>query len=181
MIPIYLVRHAVAVDQADWKSLPDDDRPLTAAGRRKFRKLARAFGERREPVALVVTSPLPRAVMTAEIFARAARCDEVAVAESLRPGRKAADAVEEAAELYKALGVEGGVALVGHEPGMSGLVEALLGVKQPALEFKKGAIFRLDASAFPPKRPARFRWWLKPSTRERLGELPLAKESESEA
>ena len=36
MIRIYLVRHGIAVDPGDSGGLPDDDRPLTAKGRRRF-------------------------------------------------------------------------------------------------------------------------------------------------
>ena len=194
MIAVYLVRHAAAVPALagdrgsepgerrataqpasggrEAPRLSDDDRPLTSKGRRKFRKVARAFASLGEPVTLVVTSPLPRAVQTAELFARGARCDEVAIAEALRPGRAPADALAEVRALRAEAGATGGVALVGHEPSMSALVEALLGSKQPPLDFKKGAIFRFDADALPPKKPAKFRWWLEPGSGERRSKLP---------
>ena len=49
MIAVYLVRHAAAADSEGPRggdapprsALPDDDRPLTSKGRRKFRKVAR--------------------------------------------------------------------------------------------------------------------------------------------
>ncbi len=173
MPTLYLVRHGVAVDQADWARQPDDDRPLTSEGRRRFRKLAGDFAEHEEEVAVIVSSPLPRAVMTAEILANAIGCDAITVSEALRPGRTAADAIEEAVKLWTAAERSGGLALVGHEPGMTKLAEKLVGESLPRLNFRKGAIFRFDVETLPPRGPAHFRWWMSPKSRTRNEALPL--------
>ena len=84
MIRIYLVRHGIAVDHEDRGNLDDDDRPLTGKGRRRFRRTARAFARLGEPLDFIFTSPLARAVQTAEILAGALKQDEVGVLAELR-------------------------------------------------------------------------------------------------
>src|SRR5438128_1243775 len=69
---LYLVRHAVAVEHGDPAYPNDDDRPLTEKGRRQFRKAAAGFLELVDPPALILTSPLPRAMQTAELLEAAA-------------------------------------------------------------------------------------------------------------
>ena len=66
MIRIYLVRHGIALDHADRGDLPDDDRPLTGKGRRRFRRGARAFARLGEQLDFIFTSPLIRAAQTAQ-------------------------------------------------------------------------------------------------------------------
>src|SRR5207247_2813001 len=86
MIRIYLVRHGIAVDPAEMGSLDDEARPLTGKGRKRFRRLARAFRDLGEPLDFIFTSPLVRAVQTAEILCGALRGDEIGVVDELRPG-----------------------------------------------------------------------------------------------
>jgi phosphohistidine phosphatase len=115
-----LIRHAHAIDQE--AGIPDDARHLTATGR----AAALAVGERlrREGHAFdaLVTSPLVRAVQTAELVASAARyTGEVIAVTALAPGhsiRKAAEALDGLGEV---------VAAVGHEPSISALAAHLAG------------------------------------------------------
>ena len=63
MIAVHLVRHGVAADAREGE--PDAHRALTEKGRRRFRRLARAFARltEGEPApSLILTSPLVRAV-----------------------------------------------------------------------------------------------------------------------
>ncbi|MGH7321735.1 MAG: SixA phosphatase family protein, partial [Candidatus Rokuibacteriota bacterium] len=67
---LLLIRHAIAVPRGT-PGIPDDHRPLTPKGERRFRKAARGLARiMRRPTALL-TSPLPRARRTAEIAAKA--------------------------------------------------------------------------------------------------------------
>ena len=61
---VFLVRHAEAVPEDH--SLRDEDRWLTARGREMARGLARLLREQRVEPDAVLTSPLPRAMQTAE-------------------------------------------------------------------------------------------------------------------
>jgi phosphohistidine phosphatase len=109
---VLLIRHAHAIDQDH--GLPDDARYLTGKGRRA----ARVLGERlrREGLVpdVVVTSPLTRAVQTAELLAQAVGFQgEVTVLVELSPEgspRRAAAALEWLGAV---------VAAVGHEPTIS--------------------------------------------------------------
>ena len=53
------------------------------------------------------------------------------------------------------------VALVGHEPELGELAARLLGARG-AVEFKKGAVCRIDVDALPPTAPGALRWLLPP-------------------
>lgn len=175
MIAIYLVRHAIAVDAADRPDLPDDDRPLTPKGRRRFRRVARAFARIGERPTFLFTSPLPRAVQTAEILALALKADSVEILEPLRAGAPVRPVL---AELGRKLEDGQSAALVGHDPQMSQLVAALAGLEQSQAErivFRKGAIVRIDVGALPSAKPSEPRWHLKPRSRAFVEGLPLAK------
>ena len=53
------------------------------------------------------------------------------------------------------------IALVGHEPGIGELAARLIGSRHP-IEFKKGAICRIDVEDLPPSGPGDLRWLLPP-------------------
>jgi phosphohistidine phosphatase len=174
MISLYLVRHGIAIDLADSKGASDELRPLTGKGRRRFRKAARAFGKLAGKVDLILTSPLVRAVQTAEILAGEVKHGEVAVLEELASGGVAALL----AAVAKRAGTGKSVALVGHEPQLSSILTALahLGPEESSkLDFRKGAIVRLDVSGLPDAKTVQPRWWVKPRSGARAKGLPLQK------
>ena len=49
------------------------------------------------------------------------------------------------------------IALVGHEPGIGELAARLIGSRHP-IEFKKGAVCRIDLDEIPPGGPGDLRW-----------------------
>ena len=53
------------------------------------------------------------------------------------------------------------IALVGHEPGMGELAARLAGLRHP-LEFKKGAICRIDVESLRLSEPGALRWFAPP-------------------
>ena len=180
MIRIYLVRHGIALDHADRGELPDDDRPLTGKGRRRFRRGARVFARLGEQLDFIFTSPLIRAAQTAEILASAVKASEVGVIEELRPDGAIGKLL---AEVGRRVKDEQGVALVGHDPQMSLLVAALGEVAktdQERIDFRKGSIVRIDVGELPSARPTQPRWWMKPRSRELAKGLPLKKPATAE-
>jgi phosphohistidine phosphatase len=115
-VDVYLIRHAASVEET--LALPDTARQLSSAGRDQ----ARALGERLRwhdcTPGHVWTSPLVRAVQTAELIVAGLRyTGDVIARPALAPGGNA-HAIE--AELAK-LPQESSVVMVGHEPGLSGL------------------------------------------------------------
>lgn len=168
---LYVVRHGIAVEGE--AGMPDASRPLTEKGRRRFERTARAFGKLGHKLDLILTSPLVRAVQTAEILAGAARHREVGVLEELDPKF---DVGALRAAIEARTGKARAVAIVGHEPQLSGLLAALSGTSQADIDLKKGAIVRVDASALSDGAPVDVRWWLKPKGARAKG-LPLQKQA----
>src|SRR3954469_9879140 len=127
----YLVRHGAAEDR---HALGDDARALTAEGRIEFRKLARELDSELSLTA-IATSPLVRAVQTAEILAEACGVRRVVVRGELGVGGATAGGIE---RLLRELGA--GWALVGHNPSMGEALARLLGLDEGVTRFRKGAI-----------------------------------------
>lgn len=177
MIRIYLVRHGIAIEPEG--GIADESRWLTSKGRRRFKRLARAFARLGEPLEHLFSSPLVRAVQTAEILAGTTLHHDVTILEELRPEGGVGRLLAEIARRVKD---EEAVALVGHDPQMSALVSALGEVpKDRQVDFRKGSIVRIDVGALPSARPSQPRWWLKPKSRELARGLPVRKTREEKA
>lgn len=119
---VFLIRHADAVDET--LSLRDPMRHLTPRGRRQ----AIALGDRMRwhdcVPTHIWTSPLVRAVQTAELVAAGLHADApVEVEPSLAPDASAHDLVA----ALSALPDDAAVMLVGHEPSLSGIGALLTG------------------------------------------------------
>ena len=170
IMQLYVVRHGIAVESGE--GIPDDWRPLTDKGRRRFQKMARAFGKLGRRLDLILTSPLVRAVQTAEILAGAADHGEVAVLAELDP-KFDVEAVRNA--IASRAGKAEAVAIVGHEPQLSSVLAALTGVSQAEIDLENGTIVRVDVSTLTDGASADPRWWLKPKGTRKKG-LPLRKQ-----
>ena len=154
---LYLVRHGLAEERGE--AWPDDTkRPLTDEGISRMRKAARGLARLGVSVEVVLTSPLVRARQTAEILAGALdpRPSLVNV-DSLAPDGAYASVV---ADLEKHAR-KTRLALVGHEPMIGEFAARILGSRHP-IEFKKGAVCRIDIDDLPPAGPGDLRWMLTP-------------------
>jgi phosphohistidine phosphatase len=154
---LYLIRHAIAAERGEeW---PDDDkRPLTDDGISRMRKAARGLERLDVTMDVVYTSPLMRARQTAEIVASVFHTrPSIVTLESLAPGGAYAALM---ADLEKH-GRKSRLALVGHEPGLGELAARLVGSRR-AIEFKKGAVCRIDLDEIPPNGPGQLRWFMTP-------------------
>lgn len=163
MLELYLVRHAVAAERGD--EYPDDTkRPLTTQGMSRFRREAKALDAFGVSIALILTSPLTRARQTAEILADTVKGKpSIVTADSLAPGGTAASVIQEVARHAR----KGSIALVGHEPNIGELAARLIGARS-AIEFKKGAVCRIDFDALPPKGVGMLRWFVTPRMLRKL-------------
>jgi len=117
---IYIMRHGSAEDFA--ASGHDADRALTASGRERVRSVAKVLGAHDEAPKLIVSSPLVRALQTAEIVAAELGIGYVDTNRSLAPGGPSAAFVATLLREAKKR-----VMLVGHEPDLSELVSELCG------------------------------------------------------
>jgi len=97
---LLLIRHAAAVPRGT-PGVPDAERPLTPQGKAKFRVAARGLARVTRRPDVLLTSPLPRARLTAKIAAHAfehvAPAIEPALAHSSVDGIVAAARLEQKA------------------------------------------------------------------------------------
>lgn len=154
MIELYVVRHGQAQEDAIGG---DALRALTAKARKRLHKTARNLADRSGGIDLIFTSPLVRAVQTAEVLAGSCKPDAVEVLAELGPSHSPEAVL--AAVVKRAKGA-GAIALVGHEPQLSRLVAALVPVAGE-LEIRAGSVVRIDVDRLPKPRKALARWWLK--------------------
>jgi phosphohistidine phosphatase len=117
---ILLIRHAIAVPHGT-PGFTDDERPLTPKGEKRFRKAARGLAAIVRCPHALLSSPLPRALQTAEIAAAAWGDVEVTVAPAFAHGH-----IDEQLETLAGYPDDALVAAVGHEPHMSALLARLL-------------------------------------------------------
>jgi phosphohistidine phosphatase len=148
---IYLVRHGRAEDS---HPLGDHARGLTAEGRRAFQHLLGQVASKLD-LQGVVSSPLVRAVQTAELLARACAADEVLIRENL-----AYEQASGAGVIALARGLGPGWALVGHNPSMGEALSLALGLGSEPTRFRKGAIAALEPSE--KDQPWKLRWVISP-------------------
>ena len=163
---LLIIRHGIAMDRDEFaKTCPDDGlRPLTKEGRRKMRQATAGLSRVVNRIDVLVSSPLVRAVETAEIVAEAFGVKTNERAE-LVPSRRPAGLVE----WLRRQPNDATVAIVGHEPHLGLCASWLLtGLDESHVEFKKGGVCRID---FPDKvAPGHgvLRWHLAPGHLRRL-------------
>jgi phosphohistidine phosphatase len=159
---LLIIRHAIATSRNE-SDVPDEERPLTGRGRRRFRKAADGLARIVDRPQALLTSPLRRAVETAEIAAKAwgriqpveepalAGSDLDAVLSAVRARAEDSGEAEDAT-----------VVLIGHEPSVSALVARLIGgTRAERLEFRKGGAALVDLSGAPAE-GGRLIWYLSP-------------------
>jgi len=160
-VRVTLIRHAEAGDDAP----RDESRALTARGRADARRLGRALARRGVRFTTIVTSPLVRAVQTAEIVAAATEFrGRMPATDVLVPEASAGDVVAFLAKIAD----EKSVALVAHEPILSAVAAALTRKgRYPALRKAEALRIRLPDG---PEAGGSLRWRVDGGTgkRERL-------------
>lgn len=120
--------------------IPDDERPLTPRGEKRFRTAARGLARALPRPDELIASPLPRALRTAEIAAEAWGRIDAATDAALAGG-----SVEDVLDLLASRSGNSMIALVGHEPQVSELVARLLGAQNASrMGFRKGAACLID-------------------------------------
>lgn len=129
---LYVMRHGPAEDVAPTGR--DADRALTPSGRERVRDVAKLLSAEKEEPLVILSSPLVRALQTAEIVANVTKLDERAASDDaalsgtvevrgeMAPGRDAMALVHELVSRGKRR-----VMIVGHEPDLSMLVADLVG------------------------------------------------------
>ncbi|MGH7496899.1 MAG: phosphohistidine phosphatase SixA [bacterium] len=156
---IYLVRHAIAELREDWHD-PDEQRPLTAKGRKKMARIVRGLRNLDIELTQLYASPLVRAHQTAELIQEGMKIEKITTTDLLLP---AADPAQILAFLNEH-DDQAALALVGHEPHVSALLAFLVMGKNAAFAlFKKGGVALVEGEK--PLRAGQLllRWLLEPN------------------
>ena len=152
---VHLLRHGIAED--GHAGLSDGDRALTVEGRKKLRQVLQTAAKAGVKPTLMLTSPLKRAVQTAEIAKRTlGYSGEILQTRILTPGSSAEQVWEE----IRVHREEASLLLTGHNPLFAHLAGYLLGNSNMQMEFKKGALLRVDVDAFGAEPRGILRWCL---------------------
>lgn len=152
---VYLLRHGIAEDEHPGTN--DAERGLTADGRKKLRHVLKSVAEAGPKPSLMLSSPLKRAVQTAEIASSAFGYEgEVLLSKVLLPGSSAEQVWGE----IRSHRSEECIMLVGHNPLFDALGPYLLGTPSLQMDFKKGAILRVDIEAFGAQPRGILRWYV---------------------
>ena len=146
---LYFLRHG----EADWPgwTRPDDERPLTDFGKKEVRQVAKFLNRLKVKPDLIVTSPLPRALQTAEVAAEQLKT-KLRQDEALEPGF----GISELGTVLKRHGSKV-LMLVGHEPDFSSVMSALTGA---SLKLSKAGVALVDLD--PETEKGRLLWLFPP-------------------
>jgi phosphohistidine phosphatase len=146
---LYFLRHG----EADWPgwTKPDDERPLTDFGKKEVRQVAKFLNRLKVKPNLIVTSPLPRALQTAEVAAEQLKT-KLRQDEALEPGF----GISELRTVLKRHRSKV-LMLVGHEPDFSSVISALTGA---SLKLSKAGVALVDID--PEAQEGRLLWLFPP-------------------
>lgn len=141
MRQVFVIRHAEAEEPVDAarERRNDGQRRLTESGKHDMHRGAEGLARLVEDIPLILTSPLKRAVETAEILHTAFPEAKLRQQPLLSPG------FDPEALLRSIAGASGPIALVGHEPDLSQWVGYMsTGASRSVVRMKKGSVCRLD-------------------------------------
>ena len=154
---IYLLRHGIAENAHP--GLADSDRALTAEGREKLRRVLKRAGAAGVAPDEILSSPLRRAVETAEMAAELLGYkDQVIRTQALVPNASPFDSWEEIRRHKD----QRAILLASHEPLMSSLVAFLLGCPALQVDMKKAALVRVDCDRFGGEPRGVLKWMITP-------------------
>ena len=137
-----LLRHGIAAERGSSGNEHDSERPLTAKGERRMRRIAEGMQALRLSYDLMLSSPYLRAKQTAEIVTQVLNTPKgVLLAETLTPESNPRQLIDVLRTDHR----EEDILLVGHEPYLSRLISTLLtgGPNLPVL-MKRGGLCTLD-------------------------------------
>ena len=141
MSKLYVLRHGIAVPHGT-PGVSEEERPLTPKGAKRMRQIGRGLRRLGIKPDRIVSSPLPRAMQTAEIVADVlGMSHRVEAGDALR-----ADQSAEAIRDWLFARAEQCLMIVGHNPSLSEILGLLvIGASDPLLcELKKGGVAALS-------------------------------------
>ena len=160
---MYVLRHAIAVPHGAPGYEKDSERPLTEKGAKKMDRIARVLNRLGIECDVILTSPFPRALQTAEIVAKElGAMKSLVLTDHLAVG---GDPERLIAEMQANHSAADRIMIVGHEPYLSLLTSVLLtGHSDLDIIMKKGGIAKLRIGELTYGRCATLEWLLTPSS-----------------
>ncbi len=135
---LYLIRHSIAENISLDKK--DFDRELTSEGKSVIAKTSQAWKNYIDQLDIVLSSPLTRAVQTAEIISSNLQTNQNLIKDNnLGTGSRTSDLIE----LLNSLEYEN-VAVVGHQPDLSIHVNNFCGTGSFNLVFPPAALAKIE-------------------------------------
>lgn len=135
---LYLIRHSIAENISIDKK--DFDRELTSEGKSVIAKTSQAWKNYIDQLDIVLSSPLTRAVQTAEIISSNLQTNQNLIKDNnLGTGSRTSDLIE----LLNSLEYEN-VAVVGHQPDLSIHVNNFCGTGSFNLVFPPAALAKIE-------------------------------------
>ncbi|HLG15276.1 MAG TPA: phosphohistidine phosphatase SixA [Blastocatellia bacterium] len=159
---LYVIRHAIAQPLGRKNDFTEEKRALTPEGRDRMREAAKGLRALGVTVDLILTSPLARAVQTAEVVAGVLGMKEKEVerTNNLAPG---SSHVKLFGEIKKRNGVES-IALVGHQPELGQLISRIIsGSVDLSIQLKKGGVACVNVTETVPVLRGSLAWLLAPA------------------
>jgi phosphohistidine phosphatase len=165
---LYVIRHAIAVDEGTSEYESDSERPLTDKGRKKMRQIAKALRNLGVEFDLILSSPYVRARETAEILADVFKMKKkLDFSDNLIPLGNPELLITEVNEKYSV----NSLAVVGHEPHLSTLVGLLVAENAKIdVTLKKGGVCCLSADDLHQEHRATLEWLLTPGILMEIGD-----------
>lgn len=166
ILDLFVLRHGEAGAKIDDQE-KDDARPLTREGRQEMEIIAKSLTGLGLEIDLVASSPLPRALQTAEIVSRRfKKLNTLEQWEELKPQ-------PETDPLYRRLSRQkkpGELLIVGHEPMLSTVIgEIISGNPHVNIVLKKAGLAKVEILGFRPKITGELRWLLTPRLLKKTG------------
>lgn len=154
---VYLLRHGIAEEAS--ASTPDADRALTSEGKRKLKRVLSSIAAAEVRIDVIVSSPLKRALQTAEIARTCFKTEEsILQSRALQPNASPEGVWDE----IRAHRSAEALMLVGHNPLFAGLAGHLLGSDSIHVDFKKGAVMSIEFESLGTKPRGVLRWYVTP-------------------
>jgi phosphohistidine phosphatase len=154
---IYILRHGIAEEATG--GLRDADRALTDEGKKKLQTVLRRARAVDVAPAVILASPLRRAVETAQVAVDVLRSSAKVVETRALTPESSPEAVWEEIRMHK---TESSVMIVGHEPLFSSVYAYLLGAPSAQVDVKKGSLGRIDMDRFSGQPRGVLRWLIYP-------------------
>ncbi len=166
LLELFVLRHGEAGVKTDDPE-KDDSRTLTRQGREEVGEIAVSMSNLGVRLNTVASSPLPRALQTAEIVARRFKLlNKLVQWDELKPSG-------DVQGVFRRLAVQtsgSNVLVVGHEPQLSSIIGEIISSKSGVnLILKKAGLAKVEILGFKPKITGELRWLLTPRLVKRAG------------